>query len=348
MTTGPFPVRRVLFGLLHREVDGEWVHPIHLPGRNREAEATGAQPGFGRGLGDVGRDGIAVVLDEEHEGQLPRGRQVHCLQNRSNVDGTVSEIGRRQIPGSALQLRPGVPGRHRDAAADDCVRAESSRFPPLQVHGAAPALAVAVSKPQDFGEGAIEDFLDGGRDFGEGGDPLAADEAECLGEELMVAAVRAVDRISRAHSHDGPHGPALLPNAGVCGAVHEALSSELEYLFLEGADEVELAQHGAEQGRVCVLPVCRSGVQLDPRLCGREANVLRHVNSLAMGGLKEAPASTPKPGVRGARTPSRQIRHSYCIQFIRSVSAFRGIARESSHSAGALGSHSLTGGCSSS
>ena len=66
--------------LLHSEVDCQWVHPVNLPARDGEPEATRGQPRFPGRLGDVGRDGVAVVLDEEADRQVPGGGEVERLQ----------------------------------------------------------------------------------------------------------------------------------------------------------------------------------------------------------------------------------------------------------------------------
>ena len=91
-----------------------------------------------------------------------------------------------------------------------------------------------------------------------------------------MATMGAVDGVGRPQRDDGADGAALLADAGVRGAVDEALARELEDRLLEGADEVQLAEHGREQPRVGGLPVRRRRAQLDPLRAGPKALLARH------------------------------------------------------------------------
>ena len=93
----------------------------------------------------------------------------------------------------------------------------------------------------------------------------AGDVGDRLGEELVVAAVRTVHGVRRAQADDRADRAALLPDARVRGAVHEALAGEFEHGLLEGADEVELAEHRRQQRRIGVLPVLRRWSTARPR-----------------------------------------------------------------------------------
>jgi hypothetical protein len=87
---------------------------------------------------------------------------------------------------------------------------------------------------------------------------------ERLGQELVVAAVRAVDRVRRAQRDDRADRAALLADAGMRGTVHEALAREFEDGLLEGADEVQLAEHRGQQPGIGGLPVRRRRGELIP------------------------------------------------------------------------------------
>jgi hypothetical protein len=58
-------------------VHGERVHSVYAPARNSEASAAARKSFFGGDLRDVGRHGIEVVLDEEHQRDIPGRGQVH-------------------------------------------------------------------------------------------------------------------------------------------------------------------------------------------------------------------------------------------------------------------------------
>ncbi len=174
------------------------------------------------------------------------------------------EVGAARLTLLAVALRPCVAGGHRGTAADDRVRAERTGLEPLQVHRAAAAAAVALGEAEDLGEGALQHRLDGRGDELRRIDRSAADVRERLGEELVVPAVRAVHGIRRPHPDDGADRAALLPDAGVRWPVHEALGRELEHGLLERTDEVQLAEHRAQQLRIGSLPVGRRRRELDP------------------------------------------------------------------------------------
>ena len=78
-------------------------------------------------------------------------------------------------------------------------------------------------------------------------DALGVEVAEHLGQELVVATVRPVDRVPRREADDRADRAALLADAGVRGSVDEPLGRQLEHELLEGPDEDELAVHRGEQ-----------------------------------------------------------------------------------------------------
>ena len=255
-----------LLGRLHRQVHGERVHAVDPPGGDREALPADREPRVGRDLVGAGRHRVEVVLDEEADRQLPGGGEVHRLEDRADLAGAVAEVVDRDVASvPAVLLRPGVAGGHRGAAADDRVGAERAGLEPLQVHRAAAPAAVALGEPEDLGERALQHGLDLGGHAAAGSMRAAGDVGERLGQELVVPAVRAVDAVGRAQADDRADGAALLPDAGVRGAVHERLAGEFEHRLLERADEVQLREHGAEQRGVGGFPVGGGGRELDPR-----------------------------------------------------------------------------------
>ncbi len=138
------------------------------------------------------------------------------------------------------QALPAASGR---AAADDGVRAQRAGLEPLQVHGPATAAAVALGEPEDLGERALQNFLHGGRDGVRGIHRPVGDMGQCLREELVVTAVRAVDAIGGAKAEDRADRAALLADARMRRAMDETRSGELEHALFECADEVKLHQH---------------------------------------------------------------------------------------------------------
>ena len=273
---GALACAQPLLRSLHREVHGERVHAVDPPGRDAEAERARRQPRLPGGLLDAGRDGVEVVLDEEAERQPPRGRQVEALQHRADVDRAVTEVADREVVGAGVLLRPGVAGRHRHAAPDDGVGAERPGLEPLQVHGAAASAAVALGEPEDLGERALQHGLDLRRHEVRRVEHALGHVRDGLGQELVVAAMGAVDGVGRPQRDDGADGAALLADAGVRGAVDEALAGEFEDRLLEGADEVQLPEHGREQPGVGGPPVRRRRAQLDPLRAGLKALLAWH------------------------------------------------------------------------
>jgi len=180
-------------------------------------------------------------------------------------------LGGAFVTSGRVPLRPGVPGRHRHAAADDRVGAERPGLQPLQMHGASTPGAVPLGEAEDLGQGASQHLahLRGG-ELAEVERPLGH-VGERLGQELVMAAVRAVDRVGRPQRDDRADRAPLLSDGGVRGPVHQALAGQLEDGLLEGADEVELAEHGGEQRGVGRLPVRRRAGQAGPLGARREA-----------------------------------------------------------------------------
>jgi hypothetical protein len=97
-----------------------------------------------------------------------------------------------------------------------------------------------------------------------------------LCQELMVAAVRAVDGICSGERDARANRSALLADAGVGGSVDEALSGQLKHRLLEGADQHHVAQHRGEQTGISCVPVGFGGRNLDPGHLRDEVDALTH------------------------------------------------------------------------
>jgi hypothetical protein len=62
--------------------------------------------------------------------------------------------------------------------------------------------------------------------------------------------------------------------------VHETLARQFQDGFLEGPDEVQLAEHGAEESGIRGLPVGGSARQLDPGGAWFQTSSFRHLHGL--------------------------------------------------------------------
>ena len=213
---------------------------------------------------------------KKQSGRSHADGQVQALQHRADVGRAVAEVGDREVVGAGVLLRPGVARRHRHAAADDGVGAERPGLEPLQVHGAAAPAAEALGEPEDLGQRALQHGLDLRRHEVRRVEHALGHVRDGLGQELVVAAMRAVDGVRRAQRDDRADRAALLADAGVRRAVHEALAGQLEDRLLEGPDEVQLPEHGREQPGVGRLPVRRRRAQLDPLRGGVKALLTWH------------------------------------------------------------------------
>ena len=294
---------------LHHQVHRERIHAVDLPGGDAEAEGAGGQPGLAGRFGHRRRDRVAVVLDEEAERQLPGRGQVHRLQDGADVDRAVAEVGDGQVgvgrraAAGAVPLRPGVARGHRHAAADDRVGSEGAGLQPLQVHGAAAPGAVALGEPEDLRQGALQHLRHLGRHQAGQVEVALGDVGERLGQELMVAPVRAVDRVGRPERDDRADRAALLADGGVRGAVHQSLARQLEDGLLERPDQVELAEHGGQQRGVGRLPVRGRARQCGPVGAGRQALDARH--SLSPSAYLATGSRTPGPTLARSGRPPR-------------------------------------------
>ncbi|MGP1614835.1 MAG: hypothetical protein ACTS5Y_07265 [Pollutimonas bauzanensis] len=73
----------------------------------------------------------------------------------------------------------------------------------------------------------------------QGVEPFAIKRIDCLGDALMMRAVRSIDECVDRKRGDAAGGPSLLANAGMRGAVHQIELVELQYFFFEAPGRQE-------------------------------------------------------------------------------------------------------------
>src|SRR5690606_36134356 len=88
--------------------------------------------------------GVAVVLDDVDNRQLPQLRHVEAFVDLALVGGAVAEIGEADVAVVAVAVGEGEPGAERDRRADDAVPAVEALLDAEHVHRAALALGIAV------------------------------------------------------------------------------------------------------------------------------------------------------------------------------------------------------------
>ena len=112
------------------------------------------------------------------------------------------------------------------------------------MHRAAAPLAEPLREAKDFGQRLCGQFAHRIVKGFQRVDSRLRDMGQGLGKELVMRAMRAVHLIARKHGHGRADRAALLPDGGMGGAVDQTLRGQFQHLFLEGADQVHLRQHG--------------------------------------------------------------------------------------------------------
>ena len=130
-------------------VDLEEVVAIDLPGRNAEALGPLDLAAADRPARSS-RFGIAIILGDEDDRQVPDLRQIVALQDRALVGGTVPVEGHRHAAGLERLRRQRCPAGERTAGADDAIGAEHALGKVGDVHRAALASAHAVALAEDL------------------------------------------------------------------------------------------------------------------------------------------------------------------------------------------------------
>ena len=231
----------VFEGVLHGQVHSERVHAVDFPTCHAKSRAAGGQSRLTGDLRDVSRDGIQVVLDEEAQRQIPGCCEIERLQRRSDVGRAVAEIGNRDIRCVSVLVGPGGTGCEGNTTADDRIGTDGAGFLPLQVHRATASVAETPVEPADLGHGGEQHVTDVRGEIFPRIDAVGSNVSQDLGDELMMAAMGAIDGVCTRQRQHRPNRTALLTDAGMSGAVDVALSSQFERRLFEGPDENELA-----------------------------------------------------------------------------------------------------------
>src|SRR5690606_25230592 len=209
----PLAGARMLDGALRRLADETHVHAVHLLARDVEGAAALREIGGGGGAGHRGAHGIAVVLDDVDDRQVPELGHVEALIDLALVGGAVAEIGEADGVLAAILGGEGEAGAGRDLGADDAVAAVEAVLVTEHVHGAALAGGEAAAAAGELGHDALG---------------IHAEH-----QHMAVIAI-AGDRgvvVARGHLDAGDDG--FLPDIEVAKAADQAHAVHLPRLFLE-------------------------------------------------------------------------------------------------------------------
>src|SRR5580693_1417634 len=99
------------------------VHAVDLGARNVERQAALREVGLRRGAQYRGAHGIAVVLDDVDDRELPQLRHVEALIDLALIGRAVAEIGQAHLAVVAITVGEGDAGAERHLGADDTVAA---------------------------------------------------------------------------------------------------------------------------------------------------------------------------------------------------------------------------------
>ncbi len=247
---GEHVLQRPPGGVLHRP----HVHAVHLLAGNAEGRTAHEQLlRLRRGAVDFRAHGVAVVLDDVDDGQLPQRGHVEALVHLPLVGRAFAEEGEAG-PVLAIVVRgEGQPGADGHLRADNAVPAPEVPGGVEHVHGAALALRHAGQPPRQLRHYRLR---------------LGA------GEQLLrVAAIGGDDVILRPARHEDAGGHRLLPDIQVQEAADVPHAVELAGLFLEAADEQHVAQRALllllrEGGRMVGLRPAAGGLAPAALACG--------------------------------------------------------------------------------
>lgn len=231
-------------------VDVEDVHAVdldafHSVGGGFLLEVVG----HGCAAFDGGAHGVAVVLDDEDDGDAPEAGEVHAFVESALVEGTVAEVGEGDflLGGDARGVLPGggqwgsvgrgdgavddfgfVLGGEGEAGADGCLGADDA------VAAEVPVRAVEHVHGATLALGAAGDFS---VHFGHAG---ACGHA--AGEGVTVVAVRGDDWVVVVEGVDGADGEGFLADVEVTEAADFGLLVGLGAAVLKLADEDHVAK----------------------------------------------------------------------------------------------------------
>ena len=246
---------------------------------------------------DGGAHGISVVLDDEHDGQLPQLRHVEALVDLPLVGGAVAEVGQAHRAVAAIAVGEGDAGAQRHVGADDAVPSIEVPLLGEHMHRAALALGVAALPPRQLRHDALG--------------------VHAGAEHVAVVAIGCNDLVALLDRHLHAHHHGLLADVEVAEAADEAHAVELRRLLLEAADEQHPAV-GAEllvacEGGDFLLAVGAGHVRRTPRGIGEKKptrNPHRWPAARAVSGGARNPQAWPvlrrprrRCGRRAGRSP---------------------------------------------
>ena len=204
-----------------RRVDGLDVLPVHRHRAHPERDGALREVGDRQLLMRGRRLRVVVVLADEDRGQLPQLREVERLVERPDVRRAVAEVRDGDARLAAHLERERRAGDHRQAAADDGVRAEVAALDVVEVHRAAVAARDALHLPVELGHERV----------GVG----------AAREGMPVGAVRRREHVPLRHRARHADGHRFLADRHVQEARQLARAELLLDLLLEPADEQHLA-----------------------------------------------------------------------------------------------------------
>ena len=143
--------RYLVARLLHRE----HVHAVDGNAGDTERLAAAEKLGGRRSPLQRRAHGIAVVLDNVDDRQLPQAGHVEGLVDLALVGGAVAEVAEVEAAVAAVLVGEGEPGAERHRSADDAVSAVEFLLDGEHVHRAALALGIAADAPGQLGHHAL-------------------------------------------------------------------------------------------------------------------------------------------------------------------------------------------------
>ena len=210
-----------------------------------------------------GELGVAVVLAEEDDRQLPHGGEVHRLVERALGHGAVAEERHRDAAVGPQLRRRRRADRDRQAGGHDAVGAEDPEVRVGDVHRAAAAAVGALVLGHQLGE--------------------HPERVEALGQAVAVAPVGRGDDVGRAAAASTrPTADASCPIERCTKPGHLAVAVERGHPLLEAADHA--ASAGASRARSSVRTA------IEPMYCTG-----RYKTGATMTEQIEIPASFPEP-----------------------------------------------------
>ena len=206
---------------LRRRVDGLDVLPVDRHRAHPEGDGALREVRDGQLLVRGRRLRIVVVLADEERRQLPQLGEVERLVERPDVRRAVAEVrdGHARLA-SHLECERRA-GDHRQAAADDGVRAEVAALDVVEVHRASVATRDALHLPVELRHDRVR--------------------VRPARERMPVGAMRRREDVPLGHRARHADGHRLLADRHVQEARQLARAELLLDLLLEAADEQHLA-----------------------------------------------------------------------------------------------------------